>query len=158
MSQGLSIYCIRPITGRSFQEVFAYYDRIVPALRAMGYRVWSPMTGKDHLRTATGPAPSTGYRHAVSTDRAITERDHWMVEMADVAFANLLGADSVSIGSVSELAVAHHCRCHTITVMEDGNPHEHGFILGESHVVFPTQEEALDYLAALNGGRHERGK
>ena len=146
----LSIYISRPISGRAFSEVFAYYDRVDAALTEMGYHVLSPMMGKDHLR---GPdvADPMGANHPMSCPQAIFRRDAWMVAQADVVYVNLrlAGTGAVSIGCTMELAWAYQAGKYVVLVMEDENIHRHAFTLQAATVVWPTEREAMQSLATL---------
>jgi len=147
----LSIYLTHPMTGLPLRDVFAYYDDLTAKLRDIGYRALSPMLGTDWLREeADQPAGAIGYDdHPLCTPKAIFRRDHWMVREANVVFADFTGATSPSIGSCFELAWAHEIGAYVVVVMDRGNPHWHSFVLAGADVVFPTADDALDYLATL---------
>ena len=49
----MKIYCCKPISGRSADEVFEYYERMSNTLSEWGYSVLSPLHGKNLLRTET---------------------------------------------------------------------------------------------------------
>lgn len=143
------IYCVHPISGLGYDEVVNYYKYVTKKLSPY-YIVLNPMTGKDELRNELQfKAHGNGY--AVATDQAIINRDRWMVDQADIVFANLLLAtDRVSIGSVCELAWAYDTKKHVVTVIGDGeNIHKHAFILEMAGTIFTTTEDALTYLINL---------
>jgi len=145
------LYLAHPITGLSGDEVFGYYDKWVKELTHTGFEILYPMTAKGHLRTESN-YKSHGYDKPVSTDKAIVGRDSWMVNQADIVLIDLTGAEQVSIGCVSELAWAWCQGKHTIVVMNDDNPHCHAFILHQAHIIFPTMDDALEYLYQLATG------
>jgi nucleoside 2-deoxyribosyltransferase len=142
-----NLYMARPITGCTADEVFEYYENARQVLR-VHYRVLSPMTGKEHLRTER-LFKAEGYRNPVSTNHAIIERDRWMVQQSDIVLVDLSKAKQVSIGCMMELAWAHQLGKHSIVVMEEGSPHWHAFVLEAADIVMPAIEEALDYLVSL---------
>lgn len=148
----MEIYLARPISGRSYDEVMKYYFTAVKALENRGFDVLCPMTGKTYLRTEL-EFKAHGYdEYPTSTNHAIMERDRWMVKKADIIYANLSNSDRVSIGTMMELAWAHDHGKHSIVVMEDGNVHQHAFVLEAADIVFKTHMEAMEYLYSLNAG------
>lgn len=145
------IYCARPISGQSYEQVVGYYRDIVKKLRDVGYDVLYPMLGKSYLRNEI-EFKTEGYANPLSTNHAIIERDRWMVKKADIVFLYLSDCgDRVSIGSVMELAWAHDSGKHTIVVMDKNNIHRHAFVLEAADVIFETLAEGIDYLYQFNG-------
>lgn len=146
----LKIYCCHPISGLSSDAVFEYYEYIESVLTEYGYNVFTPMHGKDILRTEL-EFKSADYRNPVSTNHAIFNRDRWMVGQADVVYANLFGTARVSIGAVMELAWASDLHKHVVLCVEEFNIHRHAFVLEAADVVFAEASEALHYLKQLTG-------
>ncbi len=144
----MKIYCAAPISGKSGEDVWSYYENITAVLRNMGYEVLSPMTGKEYLRLEKH-LKAEGYEGPVSTAKAIYSRDIWMVEQADIVYMNLKGAERVSIGCMMELERAHSKGKHTVVVMEEGNIHEHAFVHEATDVRFGEVNQALNYLKQL---------
>ena len=106
--------------------------------------VRSPMRGKEALR-ALQAIPKTGQDDAaqgaikgldaaVSSQHGIMVRDLWDVRTCDILFVNLLHAETVSIGTVSEMAWAHILRRPAILVMEEEGVHAHPFVLEAAYV------------------------
>ena len=147
----MRVYCARPISGCSFDEVVNYYQDTVDCLKGMGYDVLYPMCGKSYLRNEV-EFKAHGYDHPLSTNHAIVERDHWMTQSCDILLVYLIGAKTVSIGTVAEMSWAHHMGKHTVVMMEPGNIHQHAFVLDMADVIFPTYQEGLDYLEKLAHG------
>lgn len=144
------IYLGFRISGSSYGNVMAYVAGTKSALESAGYRVLHPMTGKESLRTEVVFKPH-GYGNPTSTNHAIFERDIWMVQQCDVFYLNLMDADEhVSIGGCMELAIASYLRKHTVVSMQSRNIHRHAFVLEAADVIFPTHEEALEYLVKFN--------
>jgi nucleoside 2-deoxyribosyltransferase len=143
----LKIYCVRPISGRTFEEMFDYYDHIRELLRGYGYTVLTPSVGKEHLREKG--AKQAPCDCGPELNHSIVRRDYWMVRMCDVIYANFLGATEKSIGSSFELAWAFQLNKHSIVVMEEDNLHRHGFILEAVDQIFSEESLALDYLRVL---------
>lgn len=154
----MKIYLTHPITGLSYDEVQAYYVPTIATLKAAGYDVLSPMLGKEYLRTqADGGGTLNNALKAdgqvggpFSTNHAIVARDRWMVHQADVVYANLEGAERISIGSMFELAWAMQAGKNVVLVLgEDPNPHRHAFVLESATAVLPNHLDALAYLEKL---------
>jgi hypothetical protein len=148
LEEEMKIYLGRPITGLSFEEVAGYYQRLKDVLSYYGYEVSHAMTGKRYLRSEK-EFKAEGYLNPLSTNHAITARDHWMTKQCDIFFLNLLDAKSISIGCMMELAWAFDSNKHVILVMEDNNVHNHAFVLETADVIFKTELEALEYLKKL---------
>ena len=150
---GLRIYIAGPITGMKKGDVMSYWDRANKKFTKMGYQVFSPMTGKGYFRTDN---PNDKFKPAgenshspISSDHAIAHRDMWMVSTVDVVYVNLFKSEKVSIGCVSEIAWAKAFGKHIVVAMEEGNIHNHAFIKENATIVFPTVEEAENYLSLL---------
>ena len=147
----LTIYCAHPISGLGFEEVSDYYKRIADFLSSAGYEVLHPLVSKNILRNSS-KFRAFDYRHPVSTNHAIIERDRWMVAQSDIVYVNLVRSKEVSIGSCMELAWAHDKGKHTIVAMDKRNIHRHAFVLEAADIVFEKEEEAEIYLKKLVKG------
>lgn len=149
----MKIYTAGPISGQSYDQVMKRYRGQVKVLQDMGYEVICPMTGKEYLRTEIELKAHGLDQHPVSTNHAIKERDRWMVGSVDVVLVDFTEcAGVVSIGSCMELAWADELKKHSIVVMEEGNIHQHCFIIECADIVFPTMVEAYSYLLNLSMG------
>ena len=146
----MKIYCCHSISGMSADEVFTYYEDTDRVLQSFGYDVLSPMHGKDMLRTEK-EFRAADYRHPVTANHAIFNRDHWMVCQSDVVYANLMGTKAVSIGTMMELAWASHTYKHVVLCMENDNVHRHAFVLEACDIVFDNEQDTLQYLKGLIG-------
>lgn len=145
----LTIYLARPISGQSYDDVMRYYNETTQVLQYEGYSVLHPMIGKGLLRTEK-VLKKSGYENLpLSKNHAIFGRDRWMVGKADIVYANLVGATSVSIGTMMELAWASMLGKYTIVAMEDDNVHQHAFVLEAADLVLPAHADVRDYLRKL---------
>lgn len=147
----MKIYIAGSISGKDVEEVKDYFRETSDLLSLLGYTVLSPMTGKGRLRT-DAKYRAKDYRHPIATNRAIIGRDRWMIGQCDIIYCNLYGATHASIGSMMELAWGYELRKHIIVVMGEENIHQHAFVLQATDIVFPTPEEAEEYLADLISG------
>lgn len=144
----MRIYLAGPISGKSADDVYSRIERDSYILRRFGYEVQNPMTGKASLRFEK-EFVAKDYRHPVTTNHAIIERDRWMVKRSDVVFVNLMEAKEKSIGSIMELAWAHDNGVHTVVAMPETGPHNHAFIIEAADILFHDKEEAMNYLKEL---------
>ncbi|RLD67277.1 MAG: hypothetical protein DRI84_02875 [Bacteroidetes bacterium] len=149
----MKIYTAGPISGQSYDQVMKRYRDQVSSLMSIGYDVICPMTGKEYLRTEL-EFKAHGYdKHPVSTNRAIKKRDRWMVGKVDIVLADFTECNGiVSIGTCMEIAWADELRKHTIVIMEEGNIHQHCFIIECADIIFPNMKEAYQYLQNLSMG------
>ena len=146
----MKIYCARPISGCSGEEVVEYYETIKNILTNLGYNVYIPMVGKGEMRTEVEfKADQPTHDNPLATNHAIYERDKWMVTQSDIVFANLVDAKSVSIGTVMEMAWAALLGKHLVVAMGKADLHRHAFVLESADVVFETAPEAMRYLKQL---------
>jgi len=149
------LYLAHPISGESGDDVFAYYERWVNNLKGTtDFEVLHPMTAKGYLRPEIKYKKS-GYGQPISTNKAITRRDAWMVSQADIVLIDLTGARRVSMGCICELAWAWLLRKHTIIVMEEDNIHQHGMVIHQADIIFAKMESAWSYLELLSKGEYE---
>lgn len=144
------IYCVAPISNLSYNEVVDYYHGVKCDLEAIGYDVLYPMCCKGYLKNEKDDLQSSGYVFPPSTDDAIFGRDRFFVQCADIILANFTNARRVSIGSMFELAWASMLGKHIIVVMDKDNVHQHSFVKKAAHIIFPTYEEAIQYLTKLS--------
>ena len=145
-----TVYLVGPITGMTFEEVNENIQWRKCVLEGMGYTVIHPFMGKGYLRTEPGKLKPSGFTQPASTDHAIFHRDRWMVEQADILLADLTpGKDKVSIGSMFELAWASLLRKNVVVVLPEENVHVHAFVKEAATVLFPTLDDAFEYLQKL---------
>lgn len=144
-----AVYLAGPITGLSYDRASDWRRGIISALAAVGIKALSPMRAKEYLAQLAAPISGTGEEYAhlgpLSLPRGVMTRDRFDATRCDVLLVNLLGAKTISIGSVMEIAWADTHRIPIIAVMEPaGNPHEHMMI-----------NEALGYrVASLDDAVH----
>lgn len=146
------IYVAYPFTGYSPLSVMTYYKKTTKILRKFGYEVLCPLFYTDIPLTDL-PLPSQGLTNsATTTNHAIIEKDHWLIDFSDILYFNFLGTKVASIGSCMELAWGYTKSKHTVVVMEKENIHEHAFVLEAADIVFSTELEAFSYLKKLAKG------
>lgn len=153
MSNHPTVYLAGPITGLSYGESVDWREYATTILATQGIKGLSPMRAKDHLKgimdftSAGDPYKASS---VISSNRGIMTRDRWDATRCDVILANLLGAKTVSIGTVMEIAWADKCRVPIVCAMEsEGNLHEHGMISEAIGFRVTTLDEALHAVKAL---------
>lgn len=142
------VYLAGPITGLSFNDAtnWRYYAQDV--LGKAGITALSPLRAKDYLAGEQKIADS--YEHkALSCRRGIMTRDRFDVCRCDVLVVNLLGTEKVTIGTVMEMGWADLLRKPIVTILEDGNIHDHSMVREASGFVVPTVDAALDLVKAI---------
>lgn len=149
----MKIYTAGPMAGLSYDQIMERYQSQTKILRALGYHVICPMTGKSFLNNVE-EFKGVGYNdHPLATDHAIKTRDRWMVGQVDIVLADFtLGKERVSIGTCMELAWADELHKHVVVVMEEDNIHQHCFITECASIVYPNIDDAYKYLETLING------
>ncbi len=150
-----SVYLAGPIRGLDYQSAVGWREQALAALSDAGIDAFSPMRAKDYLRKESdvdGNKLKDAYAdYPLSTMKAITTRDRADCMGSDLVIMYLLGARTVSIGSILEVAWADAARVPVVLVMEkDGtNVHEHGMIREMCGFHVESLDEALDIVKAI---------
>lgn len=143
------VYLAGPIAGLTFDEGQDWRNVVWNALKADNIDVYSPLRNKGYLRRE-GVITQAQYQSPLSCDRGIMTRDHWDCQTADLIFANLLGAKSVSQGTVMEIAWAHAYRKPLIIIMEaEGNLHDHPMVRAAIDYRVTTLAEGIAITKAI---------
>lgn len=147
-----SVYLAGPISGLTFDAAKAWRDVASRALWESGIAAISPLRFKTFL-SKFGVLDADGRRYEnespLSSQRGITTRDRYDCTRADVVLVNFLGATTVSIGTVIELAWADSKRIPIVCVMEDGNPHDHMMVRELIDFRTSSLAEAIDLCKAI---------
>jgi nucleoside 2-deoxyribosyltransferase len=142
------IYLAGPIAGLNYTGSTDWRNQLIDQL-APDIEGLSPMRAKQYLKTV-GVITDSYEEHAMSTATAITTRDHFDCMRADLVLVNFLGATTVSIGTVMEVAWAHAYKKPIILVQEqEGNIHEHPMIRSVVGFRVNTLEQALTVAKAI---------
>lgn len=145
----MKIYLAGPITGCTFDECTDWRQDFIKRFKTHGVECLSPMRGKEYLKQIgeiCGSYPDFG---PLASSRGIMTRDHWDCTRCDLVLFNLIGAKTVSIGTVMELAWAWDHRIPTVVAMEDGNCHEHPMVSEAIGFRVPTLENAFHVARAI---------
>jgi hypothetical protein len=142
-----------PISGLDFQTCTDWREYASRAFPSFIEGV-SPLRAQRHLehviRMDSKEAAYTA--NPTTTGRAILSRDKFDTLEADLVLCNLLGAKTVSIGTVMELAWAHLKGIPIIVSIEPGfHVHTHGMLDEVYDVIYHSLDEAIEgvvhYLA-----------
>jgi nucleoside 2-deoxyribosyltransferase len=143
-----SCYLAGPITGLTYGGSTDWrnwmIDQLSPDIEGL-----SPMRAKAYL--AKEGIIGDSYENTVlSSATAITTRDHFDCMRCDMVLVNFLGAKTVSIGTVMEIAWAHAYRKPIVLVQEkEGNIHEHSMIRSVVGFRTTTLEQAIIVIRAV---------
>jgi nucleoside 2-deoxyribosyltransferase len=141
------VYLAGPITGLDYEGSTDWREKAKSELAKFDVRGLSPMRGKEYLK-ALGVLSCTGEEYAhlsvISNSRGVMTRDRCDATRCDVLLVNLLGAKSVSVGTVMEVAWADLKRIPIVVAIEaKGNPHEHMMLSEAYGYRVPSLDEAL---------------
>lgn len=149
-----TVYLAGPIRGLNYDSATQWREHAQAALEMEGIDAMSPMRAKSYLKgesNAGGDKLADSYsQYPLSTMKAIVTRDRKDCMGSDMVIMNLLGATTVSIGSVMEVAWADAARVPVVLVMEKtGNLHEHGMIRETCGFHVETIDEAIRVVCAV---------
>lgn len=157
-----TVYLAGPISGLSFGEANEWRAEVRDQLLRSGIKCASPLRAKVYIRDAkeidqASPAidendmDDTAVK-AMSNSRGITTRDRFDCLNCDVLFVNLLDTDTVSVGTVMEIAWADAVRKPIVLVIEEeGNIHDHAMIRESIGFRVPTVREGVEIVKAILG-------
>ena len=155
------VYLAGPIKGHRYEDAMAWRREAAEFLHQHGIRVLVPTTSPAELVDLTDtPEASKLYQVIPDTDpwsshRAIVGKDFYYVSLANVLLMNFTQSpDLASIGSTSEISWAFALKMlgqpkFTVSVIPEGNIHEHAFIREQSDMIVSTLEVALDSILHL---------
>ncbi len=124
------VYLCGQITGLSYSEArYGWREQVVKELIGTDITPLSPMRAKNHLEAVQELSQWGDPSSVLSCPRGLTTRDRFDVNRSQILFANLLGMDRVSIGSMIEFGWADAQRIPILCVMEQDNPHQHAMVM-----------------------------
>lgn len=152
------VYLAGPITGLNYKGANdwreAVKDELYPHIISL-----SPMRGKSYLSKlpVIGDARSQGdltkdsygLAQVMSSPAGITGRDRNDVMNSDAVLMNLLGAKTVSIGTMIEAGWADAFRKPVVLVRENDSIHRHGMLDSIATYAVDTLDEALHLTRVL---------
>lgn len=118
------VYLSGPITGLNYAGSVDWRQEATRELYHYGINTISPMRAKEFLKNENIIKGS--YEDSLfGSAQAITTRDRFDTQRSDVVLVNLLGAKTVSIGTMIEVGWADAARVPIVLVSEDDNIHRH---------------------------------
>lgn len=127
-----TVYLAGPITGLTYDTAQDWRVQVAARLKDVGIDAYSPLRAKHYLKPLKEIQGHSGEYNKLgllSGIKAVTTRDRHDATTCGVLFVNFLGAKTVSIGTVLEIAWADAHRIPIVCVMEEeGNPHDHMMI------------------------------
>jgi nucleoside 2-deoxyribosyltransferase len=146
------VYLAGPITGLNYAGATDWREYAKSALEPHIVGL-SPMRGKHYLaqlQNISGTGEEYAHFGSLSLPRGVMTRDRFDATRCDVLFVNVLGAKSVSIGTVMEIAWADLKHIPVVCAIEkSGNVHEHMMINEAIGFRAETIDEALHYIKAI---------
>jgi len=142
-----TVYLAGPIKGLSYDGCTDWREYAKSMLGEHGITGISPMRWKDNLKEEERIEGS--YDTPFCRSKGIITRDRFDVFCCDVMLANLLGAEEVSIGTMIEYGWADAARKPIVTIMEEGNLHEHPIVLEATGFRVESLDEGLDVAVGL---------
>jgi len=144
------IYLAGPISGLDYKGATDWRNEAQYRLAQSDILGLSPMRAKEFLKDkGIIGSGDMGDEHGLSHPRGFVTRDRMDVATCDAVLMNLLGATRVSIGTMVEIGWADAYRKPVILIMEQNNPHEHGFVRQLTHYHVTTLDAGLDIAEAL---------
>jgi nucleoside 2-deoxyribosyltransferase len=141
------VYLAGPITGLSYGGATEWRQYVADKLPDYIIPV-SPMRGKQYL----GNEKKIGLsyeQYPLSCQKGITSRDRHGVMSCDAVMINLLGAKTVSIGTMIEIGWADMLRKPIILVIENDNPHTHPIVKECAGFIVDNLDEAIHVVTAV---------
>ncbi|MCW2078037.1 UNVERIFIED_ORG: nucleoside 2-deoxyribosyltransferase [Bradyrhizobium japonicum] len=128
------VYLAGPISGLNFDGATSWRDSVKEVLGEWGIKALSPLREQEHLKQVgifTNAAEEAArLESSMSMPKGLTIRDRWDAMRCDVLLVNLLGAKTVSIGTVMEIAWADSKGIPIVAAVEEkSNPHEHAMLM-----------------------------
>lgn len=145
-----TVYLSGPITGLDYKGARFGWREYVANMMEHGIKVLSPMRHEGHLAEIKGTLEKEYPTHYFSGARVIVEKDMLDIKRSDIMLVNLLGAQRVSIGTVSEIGMAMTMGKTIVLVMEDsGNVHDHPFVTIPAALRLNNLQDAVDAINSL---------
>lgn len=144
------VYLAGPITGLSFGDCTDWREYVHNEVSSK-ILTMSPMRGKQFLseRAKAGLISGSYEDSPLASYKGINTRDYFDVQRTDAIFVNFLGAKTVSIGTVMEIAWARAFSKPVVCVMEEENIHRHTMLEYACGYIVPTLEEGIAVLEAV---------
>jgi len=153
------IYLAGPIAGLTYDDSENWRNYVISKM-PKNIICYSPMRRKQFLRAhgkiglkdgLGGEGNDTYDEHgALASSRGIMSRDHNDCKNADLILCNLIGAKTVSIGTVMEIAWSFSYRIPLVVCMEEkNNLHDHPMVREAISFRAYSIDEGIEYTKAI---------
>lgn len=143
------VYLASPISGLSYGKTTEWRQTAIDFLKDFNIQGLSPMRCKEYLSQVTSIEDDYS-QSPLSSQRGIYARDRFDCHRADLVLVNLLGAHTISIGTVMEIAWAAQNNTPVVLIIEkEGNIHEHSMLREACPFRVSTLQEGLDVTVAI---------
>lgn len=143
------------MTGLTIKEARIWREEVRVRLR---YK-WEILSPTDMRYSGEYDAPD-GTMSALTKDMreklpshlkpdSLVTMDEFFIDRADFLLCNFIGSDIASIGTMWEMGYAWAKGKKIVSIVDDGNIHDHPFVFRRSHVVVTNLEDAILYLDGL---------
>jgi nucleoside 2-deoxyribosyltransferase len=146
-----TIYLAGPISGLKLKDSIKWRNEVREQLSDK-WHVFSPSESDLNAGASEEdviPENRPGWRHINCTSSGLVTGDEFLIRKSDWLLVNLRGAEKVSLGSMWEMGFAWGLNKQIITVIREGERHDHPFVRRRSHVFVPDLPEAVEYLRNL---------
>ncbi len=143
------IYLAGPIGGLTYDHACQWRDYATFRFSQYGIAAYSPLRYKQFLREHGTLTTQPYTENPLATARGILTRDHWDCMTADLILVNFLGANTISMGTVMEVAFGHAYHKPIVAAMEQGNIHEHAMVSQAIDFRVDSLEQAVDIAISI---------
>ncbi len=147
-----TVYLAGPILGKTYTDCRFGWRQTVALALLPGITALSPMRHEGHLAEHTGTIKGDVFdnaTHFFAGSKIIFAKDVLDIRHCDIVLANFLGATRPSLGTVSEIGMAHILNKIIITVIDKDNIHLHPFVLEPSALVLDNLPDAITAINSL---------
>lgn len=144
------VYLAGPITGLDWEGATDWRLYARERLAVHNILGLSPLRAKNYLNRELSLS-DTYDDHPLSTEKAITTRDRFDSQRADLMLVNFLDSDRASLGTAIEFGWADAARVPTVVAMKPGNVHDHAMIRQLSGFVVEDLDQAIEICIAILG-------
>jgi len=146
------VYLSGPITGLTYGEArWSWRQEFADLMFDTNITLLSPMRHEGHLAEMKNVPiePDNLPTHLFSHPKMIVTKDFLDIEESTIVIVNLLGAKSVSQGTLIEMGFARAKGKTIVTITDEKNIHNSPFIGVISDVVCGTLEDAAIIVTSL---------
>ena len=122
------VYLCGPMAGLTWTEANEWRAKVKKHLGSLGIECLCPLRNKTTVYETGDEIIKSSYNHPLCTPKGIVTLDFNDIRRCDLLFANFLGVNAISIGSILEIGAAHILNKPVILCCEGDNIHYHVMI------------------------------